>query len=361
MREAGVAACPFNPLSRLDDLAHRDHRKILTVDRETGFTGGINLSAAYSSGSFGRSRHGAAAAQGDKEGWRDTQIRSAARPSRRWTTWCARPGRSSTARVRWRRRPGRPAPAGPGRGRTTDAHRALRTDDTVNRIYALMMSSIGAARQSIRLTMAYFAPGDDMVQALCDAARRGVDVQLILPSRSDFAPVLQAGRSYYTQLLEAGVKIHELQDSVLHAKTAVIDGVVSSVGSSNLDRRSFTGNNEINAVVIGEDFGAAMGRMFAQDLQASVEITRQAWASRSLWAARQGVLRAHLRAPLVRRRGRAAATTSAWPAVLQAKFSSADPCRKAPFLHFNHARKQGQETVPGSRQDITRSTSRTRS
>jgi cardiolipin synthase len=122
-----------------------------------------------------------------------------------------------------------------------------------------------------------------MVAALSVAAQRGVDVQLVLPSRSDFAPVLHAGRSHYERLLSAGVKIHELQDAVLHAKTAVIDGVVSTVGSSNMDWRSFTANNEVNAVVIGEDFGAAMTRMFRQDLAASKPVTLSEWQGRSWW------------------------------------------------------------------------------
>ena len=155
-------------------------------------------------------------------------------------------------------------------------------DDAVNRIYSLLLTAIDASQRSVYLTMAYFAPGQDMLDALCDAARRGVDVQLVLPARSDFAPVLHAGRSYYSRLLDAGVQVHELQDAVLHAKTAVIDGVVSTVGSSNMDWRSFTGNSELNAVVFGEDFGDAMQRMFRQDLQDSLSITASAWRERPL-------------------------------------------------------------------------------
>jgi cardiolipin synthase len=129
--------------------------------------------------------------------------------------------------------------------------------------------------------MAYFAPGRDMIDARCEAAERGVDVQLVLPSVSDFTPVLHAGRSYYERLLRSGVKLYELQDAVLHAKTAVIDGVVSTVGSSNMDWRSFVGNNEVNAVIIGEDFGDSMTRMFRRDLEASEKITLEQWARRS--------------------------------------------------------------------------------
>jgi cardiolipin synthase len=155
-------------------------------------------------------------------------------------------------------------------------------DDDASRIYAMLLTAIDASQRSVYMTMAYFAPGEEMIDALCDAAGRGVDVQLVLPSKSDFSPVLHAGRSYYQRLLEAGVKIYELQDAVLHAKTAVIDGVVSTVGSSNLDWRSFTSNDEVNAVVFGEDFGDAMTRMFRQDQANSRRVTPEAWAERPL-------------------------------------------------------------------------------
>jgi len=284
LREAGVATCAFNPLSKVDDLAHRDHRKILSVDREFGFTGGINLSAVYASGSFGRTHRKPLRQEtaSNREGWRDTQVQLrgpavGALDDLVRETWQAQHCEGALPPV--------PEPPSAGKAAGQQLMRVIAStpDDKLNRFYALMMSSIGAARQSVRLTMAYFAPGEDMIQALCDAAQRGVAVELILPSRSDFSPVLHAGRSYYERLLAAGVRIYELQDAVLHAKTEVIDGVVSSVGSSNLDQRSFTSNNEVNAVVIGEDFGAEMDRMFAQDLQASREITQQAWASRSPW------------------------------------------------------------------------------
>jgi cardiolipin synthase len=94
--------------------------------------------------------------------------------------------------------------------------------------------------------------------------------------------VLHAGRAYYSRLLEAGVRLHELQGTVLHAKTGVIDGVLSTIGSSNLDFRSFEGNNEVNAVVLGEDFGSAMHDLFRQDLAASREITRADWSDRTI-------------------------------------------------------------------------------
>ncbi|HEY4081732.1 MAG TPA: phospholipase D-like domain-containing protein [Burkholderiaceae bacterium] len=286
LQDKGIATCAFNPMNPLKssgelDLAHRDHRKILTVDREIGFTGGINISAVYASGSFGHKREVTGKTNGS--GWRDTQIELRGSAAGALEDLISETWRQQKCEGTPPVAPTTKPAAGLAPGKQLLRIVASTPDDSVNHIYALMMSSIGAAKQSVYLTMAYFAPGDDMIDALCDAAGRGVDVQLILPSRSDFTPVLHAGRSHYARLLGAGVKIHELQDSVLHAKTMVIDGVVSTVGSSNMDSRSFVGNNEIDAVVIGEDFGEAMTRMFRADLKASKEITLQAWNSRSVF------------------------------------------------------------------------------
>lgn len=315
LQEQGVPVCKFNPVNPLErpgywDISHRDHRKILTVDGETGFTGGINVSEVYSespsgssgSGSLSGSRKrvarpapkpaprpadsasapGAAASAPTDEGWRDTQIRLR--------------GPAATAlealqRDTWNSQGCQPAmpdaPTVPPGGMKAAGDKVVRIipaspDDAESQIYTSLLSAIDASQRSVHLTMAYFAPGQDMIDALAEAARRGVEVRLILPSLSDFGPVLQAGRARYEQLLKAGVKIHELQDAVLHAKTAVIDGVVSTVGSSNLDWRSFTANNEVNAVVLGEDFGQEMEAMFRRDLAESREITLADWQRRPL-------------------------------------------------------------------------------
>jgi cardiolipin synthase len=292
LKRAGISVCAFNPLNPVKagrtgywDITHRDHRKILSVDRQVAYTGGINISAVYSSGSFGR--HTGQDSADDqavkKDGWRDTQIE---------LRGPAVLALDDLVREAWLQQkcpdalppppPPQPAaaaaPAGPHIVRVIPSS----PDDPYNRIYALLLTAIDAAQQGVHLTMAYFAPGAEMIDALCEAAQRRVDVRLILPSVSDFSPVLHAGRSYYTRLLGCGVRLFELQDAVLHSKTAVIDGVVSTVGSSNLDWRSFTGNNEVNAVVVGDDFGDAMARMFQRDLAASQEITAQAWAKRPL-------------------------------------------------------------------------------
>lgn len=131
-----------------------------------------------------------------------------------------------------------------------------------------------------------------MVKALTDAARRGVEVSMIFPSVSDSGLASQAGQSYYDQLLASGIKIYRLQVAILHAKTAVIDGNWSTVGSANLDIRSFLHNYEANVIIMGDEFGGEMENAFDEDLSSSDEITKDAWDNRSLadrikeWAAR---------------------------------------------------------------------------
>ena len=283
LHAAGVPTCASNPVNPLQrpgywNITERDHRKIVSVDRQVGFTGGINISAAYASGSFGRG--GRARANPDL-GWRDTQVR---------LQGPAVAALDDLVRRSWQDQgcqgalPDLPAAqAGAAGGPNVVRVIPASPGEPVNRIYTMLLTAIDAAQRSVHLTMAYFAPGAEMVDALCDAAERGVDVQLVLPAQSDFGPVLHAGRSYYSRLLGAGVKIHELQDATLHAKTAVIDGVLSTVGSSNMDWRSFTSNSEVNAVVFGEDFGDAMTRMFRTDVANASPISPAAWRARPLW------------------------------------------------------------------------------
>src|SRR5690606_3473421 len=142
-------------------------------------------------------------------------------------------------------------------------------------VYLTLMSAFESAQTSIHITMAYFVPDPAFIEVLMNAARRGVDVVLVLPGFSDSSLVFHAGRSHYEDLLEAGVKIYERRDALLHAKTVVVDGVWSTVGSSNMDWRSFALNHEINAVILGEEFGAQMQALFREDVAASRRIDRR--------------------------------------------------------------------------------------
>jgi len=157
--------------------------------------------------------------------------------------------------------------------------------DKESLIYLTLISAITHAETTIHLTVAYFAPDPQLLKALTDAAQRGVDVKLVLPSYSDSWPIFNLGRSYYTPLLEAGIRIYERRGAVMHAKTACIDGVWSTIGSTNLDWRSFLHNDEINAVVVGRGFATQMETMFADDITESNAIELKQWKRRS-WFSR---------------------------------------------------------------------------
>ena len=165
-------------------------------------------------------------------------------------------------------------------------------DDPYSLIYLTLISAIGNAERQIHLTNAYFVPDPQLLKALIDAAGRGVDVTMILPGHSDSEVVFHAGRSHYSALLKGGVRIYERRGALLHSKTALIDGVWSCVGSTNLDWRSFLDNDEVNAVVLGRDFAQQMKAMIARDLEGSERITLESWEQRALmlrikeWGAR---------------------------------------------------------------------------
>ena len=124
-------------------------------------------------------------------------------------------------------------------------------DKEIPRYYVTLLSAIRNAEKNVWLSAAYFVPTDQEEEDLIGAARRGVDVRLLLPSDSDSKMALAIGRSHYGYLLEAGVKIYEIQNEVLHSKTASIDGVWTAVGSSNFDPRSVVFNDEVDALVLG--------------------------------------------------------------------------------------------------------------
>ena len=156
------------------------------------------------------------------------------------------------------------------------------TPGQVNRLtYIMYVTAFMYAQNFIHLTNSYFVPDKQTVKALTRAARRrGVDVKIILPGVSDELTVFYAGRSYYTHLLKSGVKLYEHRTGMLHAKTAVIDGVWSTVGSTNMDLWSFLRNDEVNAMILGQDFAAEMEAMFAKDLEESDQIHLEQWKRR---------------------------------------------------------------------------------
>jgi cardiolipin synthase A/B len=281
LADSGIRVLEFNPLNPLMarkdwELNRRDHRKLLIVDGRTAFLGGINISSVHSGGSFSR---GSGARPDGSTAWRDTDLQLqgpvvAELQKLFIATWETQKGEPLAAKNYF------PRPETAGR----QVVRAIGSspDDAYSLIYATLLSAIGSAETSIHLTNAYFVPDPQLLTALEAAVQRGVNVTLILPSRTDSWLVFHAGRGYYEQLLRAGVKIYERRGVILHSKTALIDGVWATVGSTNLDWRSFLHNHELNAVVLGAEFGSQVQAMFERDLAASDAVTLERWERRAL-------------------------------------------------------------------------------
>jgi cardiolipin synthase len=267
---------PLNPLTRHFAINDRDHRKLLLADGQVAIIGGVNLSVDYESGPFTSSSD--PKADQSHEPWHDTDLKLEG------------PAVGELKQLfdqHWRQQ------GGAGEALANDSDRPGAQGDQVVRIigseaggrlspryYATLLSSIRSAEGSIDVTAAYFAPTHQESQALLRAARRGVQVRLLLPSHSDSFPVLAVQRSHYHAMLRAGVQIYERQDGILHSKIVVTDGVWSIVGSSNFDHRSVLFNDEIDAVVIGSQTGSALEQYFQQDLSHAQRIDVQSWNQR---------------------------------------------------------------------------------
>ena len=278
LEEGGVHVLEFNPVAPwrrrfrfdLGRLSRRDHRKILVVDGTVGFTGGINLAKQW------------APVEEDGGGWRDDMMQIEG-PAVNGLTHCFH-------RV-WRRHDlpsllhlhASAPPARPGQrllpvrilGQRFFRHRHEIARDYASRIYA--------ATRSVYIANSYFVPDGSVRRALVRAARRGVDVRVIVPAHSDVEPVKFAGRSQYEKLLEAGVRIYEWQNGMFHAKTAVVDGEWCTTGTFNFDYMSLHYNLEVNASVLDQELSAEVERSFRDDLGGSREVRLRDVQMRSLY------------------------------------------------------------------------------
>jgi cardiolipin synthase len=285
LTDNGIQVLEFNPLNpamarKEWALNQRDHRKLLIVDGRIAFLGGINISSVYSGGSNDRgARKPTAPGRDTGPAWRDTDLQLqgpvvAELQKLFIAAWQSQKGPPLQAKNYF------PAPVNAGR----QVVRAIGSspEEPYSQIYATLLSAVASAESSVYFTNAYFVPDPQLLEALEAAAGRGVDVRLILPSQTDSWLVFHAGRRHYDRLLRAGVKIYERSGVILHAKTVLIDGVWATVGSTNLDWRSFLHNHELNAVVLGPEFGQQVQAMFDKDLAASEEIVLAQWQHRSL-------------------------------------------------------------------------------
>ena len=279
LRDAGIRVVAFNPIIPVPGreewgLTHRDHRKLLIVDGRIAIMGGVNISKvySYSMSAYKRERGSKAPVH-----WRDTDIQIEGPVVAEFQklfldTWKRQKGPQLPDRTYF-----------PDlREKGTALVRAIgSTPGQNNRVpFIAYVSAIDFARKSVHLTNSYFVPDDQMTEALTGAAKRGVDVKIILPGISDSKLALYAQRHHYSELLDSGVKIYEHSTALLHAKTAVIDSVWSTVGSTNMDFLSLLKNDEVNAIILSREFAGEMEGMFARDLADSKPIRREDWKRR---------------------------------------------------------------------------------
>ncbi|HEX5087272.1 MAG TPA: phospholipase D-like domain-containing protein [Nocardioides sp.] len=241
----------------------RDHRKILVVDDKEAYVGGYNIGSAY------------------ETEWRDTHVRITG------------PGVQDLRRAFadfWnlhRRRRFGPSerPLLVETASVWEPH--IRLQRNVPRLWmfpirGMYIEAINRASTNIWITQAYFIPDQDFVDALIAAARRGVDVRLLVPLKSNHVVADWLSRGYFSQLLGAGVRIFRFKDAMVHAKTSTVDGSWSTVGTANIDRLSLTGNYEINVEVIDHGLAKNLEEIWTIDESNSIELTRGEWEARDL-------------------------------------------------------------------------------
>lgn len=283
LRQQNVEVREFRPLSPIKTpevwkLQNRDHRKIIVVDGQIGFTGGINIDSTYDSASTSKP----GPERGLEDGWRDTHIEiqgpAVAQLQTLFVGNWQQAGEHEDLSAKDKYFPAiKPA----GDNLVTIVANDSESND--RSLYGTYVAAFTCATKRLWITHAYFAPNEELLTALIDAAKRGVDVRLIVPSFTDSRVVLNATQATFTQLLDAGVKIYELKDALLHAKSVVIDSSVTIIGSSNLDMRSFLHNDEVNAIVISRDTAQRMEEVFQRDQQSARAVELKAWERRSLW------------------------------------------------------------------------------
>jgi cardiolipin synthase len=242
----------------------RDHRKILVVDDAVGFVGGYNIGDAYATE------------------WRDTHVRITG-PG----VWDLKRAFADFWNLNRRRR-----------FRSSERPLLLETASTweptirfqrnVPRLWmfpirAMYIEAITRASKNVWLTTAYFLPDPDFADALTDAARRGVDVRVLIPAKSNHVVSDWISRGYFTQLLAAGVKVLRYRDAMVHAKTATIDGTWSTVGTANIDRLSLSGNYEINVEIIDPKLAGSLEEIFRVDESNCLELTVAEWEARDIY------------------------------------------------------------------------------
>lgn len=246
---------------------HRTHRRLLIVDGTLAFTGGFGMSESWTG-------------DGKTEGhWRDTVVRVRGPVVRQLQQTFMQDWRETTGIIL----DGDPylprlPPAGAMHAQVIASSPIGGSYDT----YLVLLLTMSRARRSIEITNPYFLPDRRMHDVLLTAARKGVKVRVLLPGKIDHFYVRSASRGGFARLIRAGIELYEYQPALLHSKTVVIDGVWATVGSANLDKRSFALNEELNVAIYDRDFGRRMEQMFEDDLKQSRYVTYRDWHHRGL-------------------------------------------------------------------------------
>ena len=270
MVEAGCQVASYRPLTpwTFDRVNERNHRRILVVDGVVGFTGGSGTSGKWSG-------------NGKQDGhWRDTDVRVEGPVVEQLQgafaeNWLEATGVALGGPAYF------PRPLEVKGGVDAQVVRSSPAGGSVA-VYTMFLLAMTAARRSIYITNPYFVPDEKMVETLIQARRRGVRVVLLLPGAIDHNLVRQASRGGFGRLLKEGIEIHEYKPAMLHAKTMVIDSMWATVGSTNLDRRSFALNEELNLVIYDAGVARRLEQVFEKDLSESGVVTYKRWASRGL-------------------------------------------------------------------------------
>ncbi|MFJ7629668.1 phosphatidylserine/phosphatidylglycerophosphate/cardiolipin synthase family protein [Streptomyces sp. NPDC097595] len=270
MEDAGVQVAWFRKPLYLSPLKqnHRCHRKVLVVDEEAAFTGGVGIAEEW----CGDARN--------ENEWRDTHVRVrgpavdglAAAFAQNWAE-CH--DELFDARDRFRNIP----PRGDAVVQVVRGSASVGWQD----MQTLLRVVLETAEERVRIATAYFAPDAFFVELMCAAARRGVEVEILLPGPHTDKRVCQlAGQLYYERLTACGVKIHHYQPTMMHAKIITVDRVAALIGSTNINRRSLDHDEEVMLAVLDRELTATLDAHFAEDLKASELIEGRRWRRRSV-------------------------------------------------------------------------------
>lgn len=268
LRSSGVEFYPFMPVyfpKFTSKMNYRDHRKIAIIDGLIGYVGGVNISNTYFNG------------RNDMY-WRDTHLRIVGQAigslqMHFFMTWDFVTEKSYQIEEQH-------FPKCTTKTKTAVQIAASGPDTDWANIMEAIFSAINLAEKYVYITTPYFIPNDEIITALVATARSGVDVRILTPQQSDSWIAKHASASYFERLLEANVRIFYYQKGFVHAKTIVVDDVFATVGTSNMDYRSFNINFEINALMYSKKMALTLKSHFEEDLQESEEVFLKEWKQR---------------------------------------------------------------------------------